>query len=81
MWYVYILECSDGKLYTGSTTDVQRRLSEHNRKKGGAFTRVRLPVNLVYKELCKSRSVAQKRESQIKKWPRNKKLRLVKGFC
>jgi putative endonuclease len=77
MWYIYILKCSDGKLYTGSTTDIERRLKEHNRKKGGGFTRGRLPIKLAYKESCQNRSEAQKREAQIKKWTRQKKLALI----
>ncbi|MCF7874598.1 MAG: GIY-YIG nuclease family protein [Candidatus Omnitrophica bacterium] len=77
MWYIYILKCSDGKLYTGSTTDIERRLKEHNRKKGGGFTRGRLPIKLAYKESCQNRSEAQKREAQIKKWTREKKLALI----
>jgi putative endonuclease len=74
-----MLKCSDGKLYTGSTTDVDRRVKEHNRKKGGRFTRGRLPVKLAYKEPCQTRSEAQKREAQIKKWSRKKKLTLING--
>jgi putative endonuclease len=79
MWYVYILKCADGLLYTGSTTDIERRLKEHNRGKGGGCTRGRLPVKLVHQELLPNRSQAQKRESQIKKWPRQKKLALING--
>ena len=77
MWYIYILRCQDGSLYTGSTTDIPRRVNEHNRSKGGAYTRACLPVKLVYKESCSSRSKAQKRESQIKRWSRSKKLALI----
>ena len=79
MWYVYILNCKGDSLYTGSTIDIARRLKEHNRKKGGAYTRVRLPVKLLYQESCKDRSQALKREAQIKGWPRKKKLALIKG--
>lgn len=77
MWYVYILRCTDGVLYTGSTTDISRRVKEHNKEKGGACTRVRLPVKLVYREVYETRSEALKRESQIKHWPRTKKLALI----
>jgi len=77
MWYVYILECADGSLYTGSTTDIDRRVKEHNAKKGGGCTRGRLPVKLVYKEPCPNCSEAQKREAQIKGWSRQKKLALI----
>ncbi|MBL7081245.1 MAG: GIY-YIG nuclease family protein [Candidatus Omnitrophica bacterium] len=79
MWYVYILRCADGTLYTGTTTNISRRLTEHNRKKGGACTRVRLPVKLAHKEPYQTRSEALKRESQIKSWIRKKKLALIKG--
>lgn len=77
MWYVYILRCADGTLYTGTTTDVTRRVKEHNRKKGGACTRVRLPVKLVYKEVYEIQSQALKREHQIKRLSRQKKLGLI----
>ncbi|MBL7068920.1 MAG: GIY-YIG nuclease family protein [Candidatus Omnitrophica bacterium] len=77
MWHIYIVRCRDGLLYTGSTTDIDRRLKEHNRKKGGGCTRGRLPVKLVYKEIYPNRSQAQKREAQIKTWSRQKKLALI----
>ncbi len=77
MWYIYILRCADGLLYTGSTTDIPRRVKEHNHKKGGGCTRRRLPVKLVYKEDYPNRSEAQKREAQIKAWSRQKKLALI----
>ncbi|OGW85542.1 MAG: endonuclease [Omnitrophica bacterium RIFCSPLOWO2_01_FULL_45_10] len=77
MWYVYILRCADGVVYTGSTTDVDRRVKEHNHKKGGGCTRGRLPVKLIYRETYPTRSQAQSREAQIKKWPRQKKLALI----
>ena len=79
MWYVYILKCADNTLYTGATTDVSRRIIEHNRKKGGACTRVRLPVELIYKEPHETRSEALKREHQIKRWSRKKKIALING--
>ena len=77
MWYVYIIRCSDGSLYAGSTTDVDRRVKEHNSKKGGSYTRMRTPVKLKYKEEQSGRIAAQKRESQIKRWTRAKKLALI----
>ena len=80
MWYVYIIRCSDGTLYTGTTTDINRRIKEHNRKKGGAYTRVRLPVKLSHKETFPTRSQAQKREHEIKGWSRPEKLRLIARF-
>jgi len=77
MWYVYILRCKDDSLYTGSTTDIPRRLKEHNTGKGGHYTSIRRPVELVYKEIRKDRSCAQTREAQIKRWTTKKKLALV----
>ncbi len=67
-WYVYMVRCSDGTLYTGISTDVGRRISEHNHETNGArYTRPRRPVRLVYQEEVPSRSAALKREMQIKK--------------
>ena len=78
-WKVYILQCADKTLYTGITTDIERRVEEHNsdNKKGARYTRVRRPVSLVYQESCENRSDASTREYQLKKLPRSKKLRLV----
>ncbi len=74
-WYVYILECADNSLYTGITVDVKRRIAEHNHddKLAAKYTRVRRPVKLVYQEKLKSRSLATKREMEIKKLKREKK--------
>ena len=63
---VYLVRCQDGSLYTGITTDPERRLKEHNRGLGAAYTRSRLPVTLVYRELAESRSQALRRERAIK---------------
>ena len=79
MWDVYILECNDKTLYTGVTTDINRRVGEHNRSKGGNYTRIRMPVTLVYQESYPNRSDALKREIQIKRWSKEKKLALIKG--
>ena len=65
MWYLYILRCKDGNLYTGVTTDISRRISRHNARKGGAYTRVRTPVTLAYKEPHRTKSKALIREAQI----------------
>ena len=78
MWYVYIIKCSDNTFYTGTTSEISRRLDEHNSRKGGAYTRTRAPVKLVYQETRKTRSQAQKREAQIKSWPRSKKCELIR---
>jgi len=67
-WHVYILHCADDTLYTGITTDLQRRLAEHNEGRLGArYTRTRRPVSLVYSECCADRSAASVREAQIKR--------------
>ncbi len=80
VWHVYILECADGSLYTGVTLDLDRRLHEHNNtKKGAAYTRARRPVERVYATEYETRSLAQKAEWAIKKWPRRHKLALIAG--
>ena len=66
-WYVYMLRCGDGSLYTGSTTDVARRLREHQNGTGAKYTRTRPPVTLAYTEEAPDRSAAQRREAAIKK--------------
>ena len=77
-YFVYIVECSDSTLYTGIATDICRRLDEHNNSdKGAKYTRVRRPVKLVYSESCEDRSSASKREYEIKKLKREKKLELI----
>jgi putative endonuclease len=79
MWYVYIIQCSDGSLYTGVTTDISRRVKAHNEKSGGSYTRIRAPVKLVYQEPAQNQSTALKREAQIKRWTKEKKLALING--
>jgi len=77
-YFVYILECIDGSLYTGITKDVTKRLEEHNCSiKGAKYTKARRPVKLVYEETSLNRSSASKREYQIKKLTRLKKLQLI----
>lgn len=80
-WYVYILRCADRSLYTGITTDVARRLSEHNGERKGAarYTRSRRPVRLVYQEVLPSRALAARREWEIKRLPRSGKEALVRS--
>lgn len=78
MWFVYLVRCADNSLYTGITTDIARRLREHNGETGGGskYTLAKRPVILVYSELAKTRSQALKREAAIKKLPRQKKEQL-----
>ncbi len=78
-WYVYILKCSDGRLYTGMTNDVERRLREHKSGKGARFTRSFGVSKLVYKEEHPTRGKALKREARIKRWTRKEKLTLIKN--
>lgn len=80
-WTVYILRCSDDSLYTGITTQVARRLKEHNSddKKGARYTRARRPVTVVYREHCDDRAAASRREFELKKLPRTQKLKLIAG--
>ena len=80
-YFVYILKCSDDTLYTGITTDIKRRVEEHNNSdKGAKYTKVRRPVALVYSEELENRSVASKREYEIKQLKRQEKLKLI-NFC
>lgn len=75
--YVYVLECADDSLYTGYTTDVERRLDEHDAGKGAKYTRGRTPVSLVYSESFETRSDAMSREYAIKQLSRSEKERLI----
>jgi putative endonuclease len=78
LYYVYILECSDKTLYTGITTDIQRRVAEHNHSEIGAkYTKLRRPVKLLFIEEYPDRSCASKREYEIKKLKRVDKLKLI----
>ena len=76
-WYVYILQCGDRTLYTGITTELQRRLEQHNAGKASRYTRARLPVELLYSETTSNRTEAQKREYEIKQLTRREKLALI----
>ena len=78
-WFLYILECGDGSLYTGVTTDIDRRVREHQEGTGARYTRTHSPVSLVYKEECGSRSQALTRECAVKSLPRRKKDELIRG--
>ena len=79
-WFVYILACNDNSLYTGITTDLERRVDEHNEgSKGAKYTRARRPVKLVYSESATDRSAATKREMQLKSLSPQKKQALIQG--
>ena len=76
-WKLYMLRCGDGSLYTGITTDLERRLEEHRSGRGAKYTRGRGPLELVYAEECPDKSAALKRELEIKALPREEKLKLT----
>ncbi|OGM76969.1 hypothetical protein A2210_00880 [Candidatus Woesebacteria bacterium RIFOXYA1_FULL_40_18] len=78
MWFTYILLCSDGSFYTGISNNPQQRFLDHKNGKGGRYTRLHKPVKIVYLEQLPDKSIALKREMQIKGWSRIKKENLVK---
>lgn len=80
IWYLYILRCKDGSLYTGITTDVGKRLEVHRSGHGAKYTRGRGPLELVYREVCGTHSDALKREWVVKHLPRGRKQALISGF-
>ncbi len=77
MYFVYILQCKDRSLYTGITNDISRRLEEHQKRKGGRYTRSHPVERIAYAEEASDRAGALRREAEIKRWPRNKKLDLI----
>jgi putative endonuclease len=77
VWYVYLLRCGDGSLYTGITNNLEARLAAHNTGKGARYTRSRRPVTLVWCERRRGRASALRREAEIKSWPRTRKASLV----
>lgn len=76
-WYVYMLRCGDGTLYTGVTDSVERRLAAHRAGKGAKYTRGRGPLELVYTQEVPDKSAALRREYQIKRLSREEKERLI----
>ena len=76
-WTVYILRCRDGSLYTGIAKDVQARVKQHSEGRGAAYTRTRLPVELLYQQEGLTHSKALIREAQIKAMPRSKKEQII----
>ncbi len=77
-WTVYILRCREASLYTGITTDLERRVEQHKKGLASRYTRARLPVILVFQQHGFDHSSALKREREIKKWSRREKLNLIK---
>jgi putative endonuclease len=86
MWFVYILLCKDGSFYIGSSNDVEKRFSDHKNGKGGRYTRSHPVVKILHTEKYKTKSEALKRETELKKWPKDKKETLIRscsqcGIC
>lgn len=79
MSWAYMLRCADGSLYSGWTSDLEKRLKAHNSGNGAKYTRSRLPVALVYKEKLESKETAMRREYQLKRLTRQEKLRLIEN--
>lgn len=79
MYYVYLLECGDGSIYTGITNDLEKRLAAHKRGIGGSYTRARGARKILYSEAHPSKSAALKREAQIKRLKRSEKIALAGG--
>ena len=80
MWYIYLLRLKDNSLYTGITKDIENRIETHRSGKGSKYVRSRLPCKLVYKEKVKNKSLALKRELEIKSWRKSKKEKLVSNY-
>ena len=78
-WWVYILRCGDDTLYTGVTDDVERRLEVHSSGRGAKYTRGRGPLTVVYREACADKSQALRRELEVKRLSRARKLELIQG--
>jgi putative endonuclease len=78
MFFVYILKCSDNTLYTGFTIDIEKRLQTHRSGLGSKYVRARLPVEIIYKEEFDNQGDAMRREIEIKKWSRKKKIEILK---
>jgi len=78
-WFLYILKCNDGTLYTGITKDILKRLNKHNKGTASHYTRTRRPVELLYQEPCAGRTQALIRECAVKAFPRKKKDELIRG--
>ena len=80
-WFVYVLRCNDGTLYTGITNDLDRRVAAHQAGTGAKYTRTRRPLGLVLHEPAADRGAALKREAEIKRLSRARKLDLIEGRC
>lgn len=73
MYYLYILLCSDGSFYTGSTNNIEKRFKDHLEGRGARYTKSHKPIKIIYTEKFATKSEALRREAEIKKWPKHKK--------
>tara|TARA_R110000851_G_scaffold251971_5_gene404502 strand:+ start:3444 stop:3875 length:432 start_codon:yes stop_codon:yes gene_type:complete len=80
MWYIYMVECADGTIYTGISNNVSKRILAHNSGKGAKYTKTRLPVTLKWSQSCENRSEASKEEYKIKKLSRKEKLQKIEEY-
>lgn len=80
MWFIYILKCEGGSLYTGIARDVEKRFAAHKKGKGGKYTRSHHPIEVVYTEKVETKGAALKREIEIKKWSRVDKVKFLSLF-
>jgi putative endonuclease len=76
MYYLYILKCSDGSLYTGITNDLEKRMAVHRSGKGSKYVRAHMPFELIHTEKFPDKSSAMNREAEVKSWPRQKKIEI-----
>ncbi len=76
-WYLYVLKCNDGTLYTGITNNIERRTDQHNRGAASRYTRARLPVQVIYRERCRSRSSALRKEYALKQLSKDAKVAYI----
>ncbi len=77
-WCLYIIECKDGKLYTGVTGNLEKRIEQHKRSRGCRFTKFRVPIDIKYNEFFHSKKDALGREIEIKGWRKSKKIALFR---
>ena len=80
-YWVYMVRCADGSLYTGTALDVDRRAATHNAGRGAKYSRSRLPVTVVYREACPDKSAALRREIAVKRLTHGQKLDLISQSC
>jgi putative endonuclease len=79
MWFVYIIKCADGSLYTGFTNDLEGRFEKHKTGKGAKYTRSHIPEKIVFSEKYDNKIMAQKREREIKDWTHDEKIKFIES--